>query len=253
VRLCAKIAGVLDSILNICIGLALIVALLYSGYGLWDTWSIYNGAAVSSELLKYKPVTTEGGADMEEKFSEIQKINPDICAWLTVDDTSIDYPIVQGESNLYYVNRDVYKEFSLSGSVFLDYKNNRDFSDCYSLIYAHHMEGNVMFGEVTEFLDADYFDKHTGGTFYTPDGSYNIEWFACISTDAYDDLVFNPSAITEENKYGELLEYLKEEADNYSDSVNVTTKDKIIALSTCLDLTTNGRALLFGKLIPNGV
>jgi sortase B len=188
---------------------------------------------------------------MEDKFSEIQKINPDICAWLTVDDTGIDYPIVQGESNLYYVNRDVYKEFSLSGSVFLDYQNDREFSDYYSLLYAHHMEGNVMFGEVTNFLDADYFAKHTGGTFYTPSGSYDIEWFACISTDAYDNQVFSPTSIKQEDEYGKLLEYLKEIAVNYSDSVNVTTNDKIIALSTCLDLTTNGRALLFGKLSPN--
>jgi sortase B len=253
VRLCAKVAGILDTMLNICIGLALIVALLYSGYGLWDTWSIYNKATVSSELLQYKPSTTESEVTMEEKFSDIQKINPDICAWLTVDGTGIDYPIVQGESNLYYVNRDVYKEFSLSGSVFLDYQNDREFSDYYSLLYAHHMEGNVMFGEVTDFLDADYFAKHTGGTFYTPGGSYNIEWFACISTDAYDNHVFTPSSVTDTDKYGELLEYLKEEADNYSDSVNVTTNDKIIALSTCLDLTTNGRALLFGKLSPNGL
>jgi sortase B len=152
---------------------------------------------------------------------------------------------------LYYVNRDVYKEFSLSGSVFLDYQNNREFSDDYSLLYAHHMEGNVMFGEVTDFLDADYFGKHTGGTFYTPTGSYNIEWFACVSTDAYDDQLFNPASIDEEDEYRELLAYIKEAAVNYSDSVNVTTKDKIIALSTCLDLTTNGRAVLFGRLKPN--
>jgi sortase B len=245
------VAGVLDIILNICIGLALTVALLYSGYGLWDTWYIYNKASVSDELLSYKPSITETEVSLEEKFASIQEINPDICAWLTVDDTGIDYPIVQGESNLYYVNRDVYGEFSLSGSVFLDCNNERDFSDSYSLLYAHHMEGNVMFGEVTEFLDADYFSKHTSGIFYTPSGSYNIEWFACVSTDAYDKQVFSPSSISGEGQYEELLEYLKEKAVNYSDSVDVTTNDKIIALSTCLDLTTNGRALLFGKLSPN--
>jgi sortase B len=250
-KLCAKIASILDVILDICIGLAIIIALLYSGYGLWDTWYIYDRATVSSDLLKYKPTATESEVSVEEKFADIQEINPDICAWLTVDDTGIDYPIVQGESNLYYVNRDVYKEFSLSGSVFLDYQNSREFSDFYSLLYAHHMEGNVMFGEVTEFLDADYYASHKGGTIYTPSGSYNIEWFACISTDAYDDEVFSPSTVTDESKRGELLEYLKDKADNYSDSVKVTTNDKIIALSTCLDLTTNGRALLFGRLSPN--
>jgi sortase B len=243
---------VLDVVLNICIGLALIVALLYGGYGLWDTWSIYNKAAVSSELLKYKPSVTEGEVSIEDKFSQIQTLNPDICAWLTVDDTGIDYPIVQGESNLYYVNRDVYREFSLSGSVFLDYRNDREFNDFFSLLYAHHMEGNVMFGEVTNFLEADYFAKHTGGTFYTPSGSYSIEWFACLSTDAYDNRIFNPTDVSDKAGYGELLQYIKEEAVNYSDGVNVTTNDKIIALSTCLDLTTNGRAVLFGRLSPNG-
>ena len=56
--------------------------------------------------------------DESPSLQELQKINPDVCAWLTVDGTKIDYPVVQGETNLEYINQDIYGEFALSGSIF---------------------------------------------------------------------------------------------------------------------------------------
>ena len=70
----------------------------------------------------------------------MQALNPDVCGWLTIDGTHIDYPLVQGATNMDYINRDVYGEFSLSGAVFLDSRSKADFSDGYSIVYAHHME-----------------------------------------------------------------------------------------------------------------
>jgi sortase B len=178
-------------------------------------------------------------------LSDLQKINPDVCAWLTVDDTNIDYPVVQGETNMEYINKDVYGEFSMSGSVFLDYRNDVDFSDYYSLIYAHHMEGKVMFGELTEFQKKSYFNKHTSGTLCLPETTYQIRWFACIETNAYDYTVFDPTGYETKEDQEELLQHIKDCAVQYRE-VDDTEENQLIALSTCLDLTTNGRVLLFG-------
>jgi sortase B len=115
-----------NRLVNIVIAILLIIALLYGGFGLWDTWNIYNNAGVDSDLLKYKPTAT-GEDTPNPTLSDLQKINPDVCAWLTVDDTNIDYPVVQGRTNLEYVNQAVDKSFSLSGSIFLDCNNSRDF------------------------------------------------------------------------------------------------------------------------------
>jgi sortase B len=236
-----KAISVLDKVLNICIGMMLIIALLYSGYGLWDTWCIYNKADIGSELKALKP------DENAEKFAQIYEINDDICAWLTVDGTSIDYPVVQGESNMEYINKDVYGSFSLSGSVFLDYLNGNDFSDYYSLTYAHHMEGAVMFGELPNFMESDFFCENTTGTLYLPSATYRIDWFACDITDAYDWNVFKPSDITTEEDYDYLLKYIQDNAVQYRD-IDMGEDSRIIGLSTCLDANTNGRVMLFGRL-----
>jgi sortase B len=238
-----------DRILNAAISLILIVTLLFGGFGLWDTWNIYRKAGLDSELLKYKPTAT-GEDTPNPTLEELQKINKDVCAWLTVDDTNIDYPVVQGESNMDYLNWAVDKSFSLSGSIFLDYRNNRDLSDPYSLIYGHHMEGDVMFGEIPYFLEEDYFKSHTTGTIFTTEHTYNIRWFACVETDAYDTMIFNPTAYSDQDSIAELLRYIKKTAVQYRD-IGVSATDRLIALSTCATAATNGRVILIGRLSGN--
>jgi sortase B len=241
-----KLAQGGNRLLNVVIAILLIAALLYGGFGLWDTWNIYRNAGVDSDLLKYKPIAT-GEDTPNPTLSDLQKINPDVCAWLTVDDTNIDYPVVQGKSNLEYVNQAVDKSFSLSGSIFLDYRNSNDFSDCYSLIYGHHMDGEVMFGEIPYFMKSDYFESHTTGTVFTPEHTYYLKWFACIKTDAYNTKIYNPSAYTDQKSMSEFLVYIKSIAVQYRD-IGVSSTDRIVALSTCEAATTNGRVILVGRI-----
>jgi sortase B len=244
----AAAARIADRVLTGVMSLMVVLAILCSGYSVWDSWMLYRGAGVDSELLKYKPDVTSDEDAANPTLADLQKINPDVCAWLTVDDTNIDYPVVQGESNMEYINKDVYGEFSMSGSVFLDYSNAKDFSDFYSLIYAHHMEGNVMFGELPYFEKKSYFKSHTGGTLCTPENTFTIEWFACIHTDAFDQHVFYPSEYETEKEKEGLLAYIKKEAVQYRELDDLTAEDQIIALSTCSDSSTNGRTLLFGRM-----
>jgi sortase B len=236
-----------DWLLNKAIALIVIVVLLYGGFGLWDTWMIYKGAGVDSDLLKYRPTSSADEDTPNPSLSDLQKINPDVIAWLTVDGTNIDYPVVQGKDNQEYLNKAVDGSFSLTGSIFLDYENKKDFSDFYSLVYGHHIAGKVMFSEVLEFLDEDYFEEHTTGTLFLPEHTRRIEWFACISTDAFDEYLYDPMYLKGEEEKTELLDYIREEADQYRD-LDVTTSDHIIALSTCESAVTDGRVLLIGRL-----
>jgi sortase B len=238
-----------DRLLNAAISLMFVVALLFGGFGLWDTWNIYHKAGVDSELLKYKPTAT-GEDTPNPTLEDLQKINKDVCAWLTVDDTNIDYPVVQGETNLDYLNRAVDKSFSLSGSIFLDYRNANDFSDRYSLIYGHHMEGGVMFGELPNFLESDYFQSHTTGTVFTTEHTYYIRWFACLETDAYDSMIYNLTDYSDQDSIAELLSYLEDSAAQYRD-IGVSASDRLIALSTCAEAATDGRVILIGRLSGN--
>jgi sortase B len=237
-----------DHLLNLAIGLILIVALLYSGFGLWDTWNVYADAGVDSELMKYHPVVSEDEED-NPSLIDLQAINPDVCAWLMVEGTNIDYPVVRGETDQEYINKNIYGEFALSGSIFLESYNSLDFSDSYSLVYGHHMAGNVMFGEIPEFLKADYFESHAAGTLFLPDRTYEIQWFASIETDAFDRYLYCPVIRGSEATMEALLTYIEETAKQYRD-IGVTTSDRLIALSTCSESTTNGRTLLIGRINP---
>ena len=156
-----------NKILEILAALFIILMLLYGAYSLWDTCQINRRAFISGELMKYKPA---GKMDESPSLQELQKINPDVCAWLTVDGTKIDYPVVQGETNLEYINQDIYGEFALSGSIFLDKDNSPDFSNRKSILYGHNMKDGSMFQGLHKYENEQYLETHNKVYLYLPDG-----------------------------------------------------------------------------------
>lgn len=240
----AKLARFGDRLISLIAAGLIMLLLLYGGYSLWDTAMLYRGAFLSNDLLEFKPAET-GDPYSNPTLEELQAINPDVCAWLTIDGTHIDYPVVIGEDNMEYVNKDIYGEFALSGAIFLDSSNSRDISDSYTLAYGHHMANGAMFGDVVEFVNTDYFNDHTSGTLYLPDATYSIELFACVQVDAYDSVIYNPAA--QAGDVSELLNYVNEIAVQ-SRYIGVQPSDQVIGLSTCSEATTNGRVVLFGRL-----
>lgn len=229
--ICSKTAFVLDWILNkaiLIICILLFLMCLYAGY---DSYMVYYHADDSS-VEKYKP--TEDITTTQDVLGE------DCVAWLTIDNTNIDYPIMQGSDDEEYLNKDPYGDYSLSGSIFLDADNSRDFSDNYNIIYGHHMDHGVMFGSLDSYLDEDYFISHRTGVLYTESGTYNVALFAAADTDASVTEVFTPHNT-------EIYDWLAENADIYYEPGN----DHLIALSTCADSSTR-RTVVFGYLTEAG-
>lgn len=245
----AKLARCGNTVLGGIAGIFILLMLLYGGYSLWDTYMVYQAAFVSDDLMKFKPVPSKDGSN--PTLEELQAINPDVRGWLTIDDTHIDYPVVQGKTDLEYINKDVYGKFAFSGSIFLSCLNSPDFSDGYNLVYGHHMDNGGMFGDVVEFLDKSYFEKHTTGTLYLPGETYGIKIFACVETDAYDSTVFQPQSQPKDD-ISNLLEYLRGKSVQYRE-IGVEQTDRVIALSTCAEAETNGRVIIFGRLEKNQV
>ena len=135
--------------------IAALLLFLICLYAMIDAYMVYAGAN-DSNIMKYKPAA--GDTEM------LRELSDDAVAWLTVDGTRIDYPVMQGKTNDDYLNKDPYGEFSLSGSIFLDSRNDKMFSDPYSLVYGHHMEYGAMFGSLDGYADREYFDAHRTGT-----------------------------------------------------------------------------------------
>ena len=239
-----------NGLISLAVAIALVVAGGYAAYCLWDNNQIYAAAEnVQEELLHLKPQITEAeGEESGPTFGELLAINEDVRAWVTLDGTKIDHPVLQGETNLDYINTDVYGNFALAGSIFLDARNDSGFADPYSLLYGHHMENGGMFGDIVEFVNQNYFDAHTTGTLYAPGSTWSIELFACLEVDAYDSMVFNPTA-QKEGKVESLLEYIRKNAVCYRE-IGVGPEDQIIGLSTCAEAETNGRVVIYGRLKP---
>ena len=232
----------MDSAINIALMVIVIAACIFAGYALWDSKQVL-GSGDKSQFTAYKPSTKDEG----KSFEELKRINPDTFAWLTVYGTNIDYPVVQSlESNIKYVNTDIEGNFSIAGTIFLDKRNANDFSDFNSIIYGHHMDQQVMFGEIGEFWEEEKFNAHQYANMFYNGKDHGVEFFTFIHADSYDSVVYSPG-LTEDERKREYLEYIKSLAIHTRD-VDVTINDRIVLLSTCSAATTNGRDILIGKI-----
>lgn len=239
-----------NSLVNGIVILSLCVAGVYAAYALWDNSRVYSAASdVQADMVKIKPVVEEDGG---ASFEELLAINPDVCAWVTLDNTKIDHPVLQGSTNLTYINKDVYGNFALAGSIFLDTRNERDFSDPYSLLYGHHMENSGMFGDLDLYKDQKFFEKNMTGMLILPNSAYKLEIFACLLVDAGEDAIFDPEqwqtdidGLLSYAKDNSL--YLREEPINKLEQMD---KPQVLALSTCSTEFTDARTIILAVMEP---
>lgn len=239
----AMAARVGNRILSIMAGILILLMLSYGMYSLWDTYKIYANSFADEELLKFRP--TDDGED-NPTLKDLKKLNPDVKAWIQVPKTNIDYPVVQGQDDMEYINKNVYGEFELSGAIFLSCLNKDDFSDPYNLVYGHNMKNGGMFADVADFTNKEYFETHQKGKLYLTDATRKIRFFACMKVAAADAKIYHPDGYRKEN-LKDLLDYIQANAVQYRD-VNVADENSLIALSTCSEAETNGRVVLIGKL-----
>lgn len=229
-----KIIRLIDGLIDKSILLICIVLFLLGSYGLYDSYMVYQQATDNS-ILKYKP-----GYETDDETDK--KITGNMVAWLTIDDTNIDYPVMQGEDNNEYLNKDPFGNYALSGSIFLDRRNNPEFKDYYSLIYGHHMEHGMMFGAIDEYLNEDYFNSHRTGSLVVGKKTYKIRIFAVLECEAAEESIFAP---TENDN---TLNYIKQHALFIDNTALPKDNEKLLGLSTCKYPDTVDRTLIFGAL-----
>ena len=206
---------------------------MLSGYSLLDNYLQYQGAHDSS-MLVYKP-------ELNDVIDEERLISENQIGWITITDTDIDFPILQGEDNYEYLNKDPYGEFKLSGSIFLDYRNDPEFNDAYSIIYGHHMEHNAMFGSLDQYQEQSFFDTHRTGQITTKNAVFDLKIFAVCTVDDSDQTVFNPVSKTEET----MKSALKERALIYAEP---DPEGQIVALATCSATEDKERLIVAGTI-----
>lgn len=117
-------------------------------------------------------------------FDELQAENPDTIGWIKVPDTNIDYPIVQGTDNDFYLNHDFYGKESVGGSIYLDFESQGDFVGRNNILYGHNMKNGSMFKDVIYYKDEEYFKEHQYFSIYTPDREIKLKAVACYYGEA---------------------------------------------------------------------
>ena len=238
-----RVVRSLGTLLNRALVVILCLPLAMGCYALWDSHQVYERANVD-QWQPYKPTEPE-----PLSFWELQRINPEVCAWLSVYGTNIDYPVCQaanGDQDK-YLTSDAKGEYSLSGALFVDVANSDDFCDFATIVYGHHMENDVMFGQLTDFSDGAFFDEHRYGNLFVGDTDLGLDFFCYLDADAYDMDVYR-HVFAGEGAREDYLAMLRERAVHWRDGTDVGAGDRVVLLSTCATGSTNARAVLAGKI-----
>ena len=244
-----QFAKVANTVLMIFVALVAAVMLVLGIYVLNDIFYTNRTAFVSYDLLQYRPKPRKEDQTGQNGFEDLQKINPDIVGWIEMFGTNINYPVVQGDDNLEYLNKDIFGYSTASGSIYLADENDSDFSDWYNIIYGHHMDNGAMFGDIRNYLDPDYFTSHMDGIIQTVHGNYSVHVFACVRTNAYEEAVYQIESDSESH-YPALKKYIEEHNINHTVIPDTLSDSRILGMSTCTNAVTDGRIVLFAKRAP---
>ncbi len=224
------------------------IGILFCSYFLVsDKQATREAATAYQNLRQMKNSSLPGQERNPIDFIELQKINPDTVAWITLEGSPIDYPILQGSDNQYYLSHLMTGEPNKLGSIFMDYRNEKDFSDKITLLYGHNWQDNLMFAVLEQYKNQEYYDQHPAMELYTPEGVFRIEFFAGIVVDGgYESI---PTEFNGEEAFQEYVQFLKDHSTFQSQTI-VQGDDRVITLCTCSYDYDNARYALFGKLSP---
>lgn len=232
-------------IVSIVLTTIIILLLLWLIYSLGEV--LVSSVEIQSENTRMSEHVTDKVSNTHN-FDELKRINPEINAWIKINDTRIDFPVVQGSNNYQYLNTSAYGESALHGAIFIDYRNDRYLNDLYTLIYGHHMSDGNMFGDISRFKDEAFFNEHLHGTLETPKENLKVVCVAYFEVKCDNSIIYDPSTWNKDN-YSERINWIKENALNVNEkhiSEMIADKEKrrVVALSTCTSHSEDIRSIL---------
>ena len=176
-------------------------------------------------------------------FARLAELNPDTVGWLSFNDGVIDYPIVQGNNNKFYLTHLFNREYGKAGTIFIDVTNAPDFSDQNTLIFGHHMNNGSMFANVEKYQTQEYYEQYPVMELYTPQGDGLVEWFAGYAISAHR----LPTIFESEEAFLAHVAKAKEKS-HFKTDVEVGPGDRIVTLVTCTYGWEDARYILMGVI-----
>lgn len=178
-------------------------------------------------------------------LNALKEVNPDVVGWIYVPDTDINYPVLQGEDNDFYLKHTWEKVPNGMGSIFLETKNTPDFTDFNTIVYGHNMNNGSMFADLGKFSSAPFLKTHPYVYIVNGDGVFRYEVFSYYQT-AVDGFVYGLSFNQVETRRNFVDSAL--DAAYYDIGVEPALTDRILTLSTCSGGTHAKRWVVLARL-----
>ena len=204
-------------------------------------------AAINARVVDPKTLT------VLPEYREYLAKNPDFVGWITVPDTQVNYPVMQTDNNDYYLNHGFDKKEDSMGIPFMDYRCDYVNPTTNTILYGHNMNNGAMFGELSKYLDGNFYESHQMiymDTLYEK-REYQVV-AVCLSEVQYQDnnkfRYYNFINADSEAEFDAFIETVKN-LSVHNKYINVQKTDKFLTLSTCNNYTEDGRLFIVAKRI----
>lgn len=172
---------------------------------------------------------------------------PDAVGWLRLEDSPIDYPIVQGSDNSFYLTHLPDRRENINGSIMMDVDNDPLFQDDVTILHGHNMRSGAMFGLLDQYYHEEYYKGHETMTLYTPGGDYTVEVVAAWMVDG--ETFGYPTFFESSELFDRFIQRAKSQS-KFESGVEVQYGDKLLLMSTCAYVFESARYIVLGVLRP---
>ena len=173
-------------------------------------------------------------------FSELKAINNDVVAWISVDNTNVNYPVVQSNDNDYYLRHDINKSVTDNGWIFMDFRNTFDMSNQNTIFYGHNLLNKTAFGSLSNLFTEKWFNNSNHKIRIR--NEYNIYTYEVFSLYYIDPESYYLQISFGDDEYKKFLDTLVSRS-LYNFNISLDNNDKIITLSTCTDDNKNRKVV----------
>lgn len=186
------------------------------------------------------------------KVKKLQEINTDIVAWIQIEGTNINYPVLQGEDNEYYLNHNYKKQKTEKGSIFLDKSYNWDIESNNLIIYGHNLVNGQMFKDLLKYSKEEFFEQHKTIRFTTAEADKEYEIISVFKSKVYNKTEKNVFRYYDfinsksEKEYNNFVKQAKE-ASLYDTKNTAEYGDNLITLITCAYHIDDGRFVVIAR------
>ena len=228
-----------EVIFNLIVYMILLFILIYSGIKIYKWYKDKTSNKEIVEQIKEIVAVEDKNEDKNEykeeytiDFNKLKEQNKETVAWIKVNNTNIEYPVVKADNNNFYLNHSFDKSENLAGWIFADYRNKFDNTDKNIIIYGHNMRDGSMFGSLKNILNSDWYEneENTNITLYTENEKCIYKVFSIYKIESEDYYI--KTEFSNDNEFEQFVNTIKNRSIKKFD-IDVSKEDNILTLSTC--------------------